>query len=226
MSATLPVPARPARWSLSDGTVEALKWIAFLAMVADHIDVLFFDRTMPALFAIGRVAMPVFAIVLGYNLSRCRDPERVVRRLIIAGLLVQPLAIATINRGEILPLNILLTFAAGAALVTLGDRGRLHLAGVLLVVATLAMDYSVIGAGLVAVSWLYFRTGRAGALAGLAVLVAGLCALNGNSWALVGVGLVLAAGWVPVDLPRVRGGFLALYVGHLLALGGLALWLR
>lgn len=224
MSALQGAPARtPVRWSLEDGTCEALKWIAFAAMLVDHANIVFLDRSADWMFQVGRVAMPIFAVVFGYNLARSRDPDAVIRRMILAGLLVQPLAVWTINRGELLPLNILLTFAAGASLVRAADRGRMVQLAVLLVVSVAAMDYTILGPLLVAVSWRYFRDRGDAAFALLCLLAAALAMLNASPWTLLGFAAVFAAGWVRIELPRAHGALLWLYGGHLGAFGLLRL---
>ena len=209
----------PARWSLTDGTVEALKWFAFAAMVADHIDVIWFARGEPWLSAIGRLAMPIFAVVFGYNLSRSRDPGKVIQRLLVVGLLVQPIAMLTINQGRPLPLNILLTFAAGGAVVYFTDRRDWLLAGALGLLGAIATDYGAVGVSLVAASWLYFRSRDPAWLVPLVGAAASLCLyVNGNAWALLGFAAVVGAGWVHLPVPRARWAFLLAYPGHMVAL--------
>ena len=79
MSGTLsPVTRGPLRPSLrplvlSSGAVEILKWTAAALMVGDHINKYLLHGSEPLLFDAGRLAMPLFAIVLGYNLAR---PQR------------------------------------------------------------------------------------------------------------------------------------------------------
>jgi uncharacterized membrane protein len=56
---------------LRNGTVELLKWFALLAMVVDHVNAVFYARELGAwATVVGRLAMPVFSIVLAYNLAR------------------------------------------------------------------------------------------------------------------------------------------------------------
>lgn len=224
MSATGAAPARmPVRWSLSDGSVEALKWLAFAAMLLDHANIILYGRTVGWMYEAGRLAMPIFAVVFGYNLSRSRDPGRVLGRLWLVGLTVHPLVFFTINRGEVFPLNILLTFAAGGALVRYADRREWVQFGVIALAALLVVDYSIVGAGMVAASWAFFRSRNGWWLVLGGVLFAGLNLLNGNDWALAGLALVVLAGWVPVPCPRARWAFLVAYPAHMVVLWVLAL---
>src|SRR5215212_1508190 len=76
--------AGPFGWS--DGQLEALKWIALASMFLDH-----FGRHLLGygqetwVFALGRVAFPLFVLVLALNLSRPGDrtarAPRTARRL-------------------------------------------------------------------------------------------------------------------------------------------------
>ena len=56
--------------TLSSGTLEALKWLALLLMTFDHVNKHLLHGSVPELFAAGRLAMPLFGFVLGYNLAR------------------------------------------------------------------------------------------------------------------------------------------------------------
>src|SRR3954465_9533777 len=61
--------------SFTDGQPEALKWIALASMFLDH-----FGRHLIGygqdtwVFALGRIAFPLFSLVLALNLSREGDP--------------------------------------------------------------------------------------------------------------------------------------------------------
>ena len=56
--------------TLSSGTLEALKWLALILMTFDHVNKHLLHASVPELFAAGRLAMPLFGFVLGYNLAR------------------------------------------------------------------------------------------------------------------------------------------------------------
>ena len=64
-----PVSTAP-RLELSSGTLEALKWLALLLMTLDHVNKHLLHASVPELFAVGRLALPLFGFVLGYNLAR------------------------------------------------------------------------------------------------------------------------------------------------------------
>ena len=60
-----------ARVRFSNGTAEALKWRALAAMTVDHVNTFLTGRAHPALFAIGRIAFPIFALVLAFLHDLC-----------------------------------------------------------------------------------------------------------------------------------------------------------
>ena len=82
--------AFPAHFSAA--SLDALKWLAVLLMVIDHINKFVLVDAVPIMFALGRVAMPLFAFVLGYRLAQSESLQngvyqRVFVRLIAFGVL-------------------------------------------------------------------------------------------------------------------------------------------
>ena len=85
----VPVSTAPAL-ILSSGTLEALKWLALLLMTLDHVNKHLLHASVPELFAAGRLALPLFGFVLGYNLARpgalaSGGYSRTARRLAVFG---------------------------------------------------------------------------------------------------------------------------------------------
>ena len=84
-----PVSTAP-KLELSSGTLETLKWLALLLMTLDHVNKHLLHASVPELFAAGRLALPLFGFVLGYNLARPGalvngGYSRTARRLAIFG---------------------------------------------------------------------------------------------------------------------------------------------
>lgn len=88
--------------------LELLKGAAFIAMVADHVDLALFDRSVPGLHAVGAFAFPAFCLTFGVGLAATTDPMRAVGRLLVPALVAQ-LAWFFIRPGH--PANVLLMFA-------------------------------------------------------------------------------------------------------------------
>ena len=75
---------------LSDGAVEAMKWLGLILMTADHAQKYGLISAVPGIYEAGRVAFPLFGIVLAYNLARASSEGhavylRVLTRLLVCG---------------------------------------------------------------------------------------------------------------------------------------------
>jgi len=182
---------------------ELLKWLAVILMTGDHVAKVIYGGYVPGLSEAGRVAFPLFALVMAYNLAQPdADVGKSVRRL---------------------PLNILLTFALCAGAVYAACQRRWVVLAFTAAVFPLFVDYQWAGVGFVLLAWLGFRTGRP--LLTLAAF-APLCAFNGSLWALAAVPVV---GWLSHatwPVPRGRWAFYGYYVAHLACIGLLAPILR
>ena len=118
---------------VQDGTIEALKWLGVVLMTLDHINKYFFNETLPGVFELGRLTMPIFGFVLAYNLARpgCLAKGaygRTMKRMALYGLLATPFYMI-LGAGQLVfgwfPLNIMaMLFVATASLylVELGGR--------------------------------------------------------------------------------------------------------
>lgn len=211
---------------LPSGSLEALKWIALVLMVGDHIDAVLFDRSVPWLFDLGRVAFPLFAFVLGYNLAR-PNPDwqvtyrRTLVRLLLFGCIAFPFSVLAFQRDDLLPLNILFTFACALALVWCIRRNDLRAAvigSLVFLAGGVLVEFSWPGLLLVAAVWASFaRPGIASQLSALAC-VAGLWFINANFHALLAIPLVIMAAYVRIEVPRWRWLFYVFYPAHLAVL--------
>ena len=105
--------------NFTDGQLEAIKWIALASMFLDHFGRHLLGWSQESLvFAGGRLAFPLFALVLAWNLARPGDRSarcaRTFRRLAIACALSIPPSIWA--RGDPALVNIFGTLALGTAL--------------------------------------------------------------------------------------------------------------
>lgn len=197
-----------------------MKWIALLLMTGDHVNKVLLAGSHPWLTDAARVVFPVFAFVLAWNLERGRPDARgrALRRLVVAGVLVQPLH--ALAFGYWLPGNVLLTLAAG--LFVAGPAPAALRLLVLLAGAAL-VDYQWAGVVFVAACVFVIRhVDGWRAWAALAAALLPLCWFNGNAWALLSLPLLWRFGTLREDVPRGRWTFLGYYAGHLALLGALA----
>ena len=216
---------------LSSGTLEVLKWLALLLMTLDHVNKHLLQASVPELFAAGRLALPLFGFVLGYNLARpgalaSGGYLRTARRLAIFGSIatIPFIALGGLGWGW-WPFNIMATLLVAtlcAWLIEVGGTARLAAAAAVLVVGGALVEFWWPGLAACLLAWAYCRqpgwltlTLWIGALASLYVI-------NRNLWALVALPLIFAAGQVNVNVPRGRLGFYVYYPVHLAVLWGVA----
>ena len=219
----------------TDGQLEGLKWIALGSMFLDH-----FGRHLLGygqdtwVFALGRIAFPLFAIVLALNLARRGDraarAARTARRLALwCAISVAPSIWA---RGEPMLVNVLATLGLGAALCwAFASAARLTLRLAVCVAIALASSQVEFGlAGVFLIPAIYLcRTGLQPAAAILAALLlfatAWLNASFGGLPALIGTLAAVPIAWgvrgLPVSVPRLQLAFYLVYPLHLALIGAL-----
>jgi TraX protein len=217
-SALLPKLAIP------EGSLEALKWLALVLMTLDHVNKYLLHTTVPAMFNAGRLAMPLFAIVLAHNLARpdalaTGSYRRVMTRLAIAGAVTTLPFVALGGLGwGWWPLNIMFTFLVATAAIALIDTGQTfkRIAAVgLLLIGGLFVEFWWPALAILMATWSYRKRPNWPALAlGLAGL-ASLHWINHNDWALAALPLVLLAGRINLPLPKLRRVFYLFYPAHL-----------
>lgn len=225
-------------FGFADGQLEALKWIGLASMFLDH-----FGRHLLGygqdtwVFAFGRIAFPMFVLVLALNLAREGDraarAARTARRLALwCAVSVLPSVWA---RGEPMLVNVLGTLALGAALCwTFASRGRIALRVAVCVAAAIAssfVEFGLAGVLLVPATYLWCTERRPDAALLVALLLLATTWLNasfGGLPALLGTLLfapiALAVRQVPFPVPRLQLAFYLMYPLHLALIGALK-WL-
>jgi hypothetical protein len=231
----VPPHALTTRRSLAftDGQLETLKWVALASMFLDH-----FGRHLLGygqetwVFALGRIAFPLFALVLGSNLAReGHQPERAARtarRLAIwCAVSVFPSIWA---RGEPMVVNVLGTLGLGAIVCwSLASQASLLLRVAVCVAAAVAsnhVEFGLMGVFLVPAVYLALagRPGEGGVLAAVLFLTTawfngsfgGVPAFAGTLAALV---IAVLVRQLPLAVPRVGRLFYVIYPLHLALIG-------
>lgn len=202
---------------------ELVKWLAFVAMLIDHADLVLFGRSAQWTYEVGRFAYPTFVGLFAYGAALSRDPRRVAIRTGLAACVAQ---VAWWLIDPWYGVNVLGVMALLAAFAYVARPGGALLMGG---IATLM---------LVAVPWL--EGGFYGVPLGIGVILA----VRFSSWwpALVGAVpyVVAPVGWgvlvaaiaiacatrVQVQLPRAGAALLWAYPAHLGLLAGCAALLR
>ncbi len=215
------------RLAVSDGSLEALKWLALMLMTVDHVNKFLFNGTNDAAFAAGRVAMPLFVFVLAYNLARPGVLERgaylrTMKRLALFGVLAVPAFVVMGGISAALrPLNIMFALLALTATLNLIDRrtvGSYAAAAAVFLVGGAAVEYWWPALAFGIAVWWYRKQPGAMPLALALSALAALWFISSNLWALLAFPVVLAASLVDLRIPRLRWVFYAYYPVHLFAL--------
>ncbi len=198
-----------------------LRWLALGAMVVDHVGYAFVEPGSADTWrAVGRVAWPIFAVLLAYNVAvRAVEPRRYIPRLALFTVLAQgPHYLVFGWQG----VSIMGTLLLATCLLQLLSRATtLSPLAWLLVPLILGLstqvEYGPVGVLLVAVVWWAFRTGTL-----VAWLIAALTVLFVNypwplgPWALAALPLALLVSRLPLSLPRTGLLPWVFYPAHLL----------
>lgn len=227
LSADSPAAVRLPSLVLNESSLSMLKWLALLLMLVDHTNKYLFLEGQPWMYALGRISMPLFAFILGYNLSRPGTLEsgayrRTTLRLLAFGLLATP-AFISVNHlmGGWYPLNILFALLVSVLAAWLFDvGGRWPIIGASLVVAWGGgmVEFWWPAVGIFLAVWSYRRSPSVGALLGGGLCLLSLYLINGNFWALAALPVIAASRFWVLDLPRIRWFFYAFYPAHLTAI--------
>ena len=183
----------PSRWSLdlsppkiNQERLEAIQWIAFAAMVIDHVDV-FFLGDLSSLRFIGRFAFPLFALVFAWRLAETlrEHPNRGLlptgHRLAVAGLWAQ--GIFWLMTNGLNEANVMFVFLTALCVISLCAQERdflgidwprrLTLAFALMALTHRNIDYGAPGLCLLLGLFAYFRwSSHEGLLVAMASLIA------------------------------------------------------
>jgi len=229
---------------MTNDRLTLLKLLAVLSMLIDHYNKFINPDYSQVMFSVGRLALPIFVLVMAFNLSRVETNKMpsIALRLTLFGLMAIPPYNAmggTILRGW-WPLNVLFLLASLVTVVYLLNvpirRTWLRyasrmLAALLFLLSGALVEFFWAGLGLGLTAWRLFilfsrsensqdSSGEFAFLAlASAVFITLLCLVNGNAWALAAIFLVLAVLWLPVGkLPRGKWFFYGFYPAHLWAL--------
>lgn len=204
---------------VSSGSLEAIKWFAVAAMVVDHVAAAFYGRDVSLWVEIvGRMAFPMFAMVIGYNLARPGvDFLKAAKRLALFGFLALPAhsyLFALIDGWW--PLNVMFTFSVAVAVIAAlrADRPAIAL-GVFLLGGAL-VEFWWPGVALVVVMWMAAVSRRPAAFAlPFALSFTALCWINGNAWAIAALPVVAGLVYAAPVVARSRWAFYLVYPAHL-----------
>jgi hypothetical protein len=213
--------------TISNGSVECLKWLGLILMTGDHVNKYLFNGTIPLLYNAGRVTLPLFVFVLAYNLAR---PEtlnrgvypRAMKRLALFGVLATP---AFCGLGGLLigwwPLNVMFELLAITSILYLLEKptvNNLIAAFVVFLLAGSSVEFWWPGLAFGVSVWGYFKLPGWQPLVFALASLAALWLVNGNMWALAAIPVILIVSSLDLDIPRLRWTFYVYYPLHLFIL--------
>jgi hypothetical protein len=229
--------ARPlsAPLGFTDGQVEALKWIGLASMFCDHIGRHLLGMPHESwAFIAGRLAFPLFALVLALNLAREGDrAERCARTTVrLAAWGAVALLPSIWARGDPMMLNVLFTLSLGAAVCWAMEShapvALRALACLAIAAASWLVEFGTAGVFLVAAGYLWCTQRGAGLAMLVVLLVAATGWLNAlfGGWAsffstLAVLPVAWAARHLPLKVPRIQHLFYVVYPLHLAIIGAL-----
>jgi hypothetical protein len=221
VSAASAPPEHGRLLALPAGSTETLKWLALVLMVLDHVNTYLLGSRVHWMFAAGRTVMPLFSMVLAYNLARGTPGAawRTACRALAFGMLATPAFWAL--RGTWYPLNILFALAVSAAVIGLLRQHRNQQALLLGVAAGFFVEFWWPVMGATVAAWYFWRAPSWRPAAAWALCLLALTPVNGNCWAFAALPLVAVAATLNIHPARVRWIFYAAYPLHLTILWSL-----
>lgn len=239
---------------MSPFNMDVLKCVALAAMLVDHANDILLSPSSPVLYAIGRMAMPLFALIFAFNIAR--QPTRaqeLANRQWKWAVVTQPFfAFAFYGHQPWYALNILFVFAVCSQLVAwVYPRTQYCWMKSILLIVIFAWPLSLASYGLAGIAFVLFSVLMlASVTPGTAVLLLWLLSLIGlNAASLMAAPLldVIVFGIIPtlclplfiltlIDSTSItnktdkrflpRQTFYWLYCGHLMVLGIVTVLIR
>lgn len=226
---------KPNRLTISNDSLELLKWIALVLMTGDHVNKFLLSSSNVVLFSLGRTVLPIFIFVLAYNMARDGTMTkgcyiRSIKRMLLFGILASPafillgghVALVSEEKEIWWILNILFSMALLTWCLYSLEKGDndikwLWIGWLSFWVGGLFIEFWWSGLGLGVAIWWYFKNkSYSRIILALFFSLLFLLAVNqGNSSFLIAFILILLASKLPINFPRMKWFFYFYYPFHL-----------
>jgi hypothetical protein len=179
---TAETPVVPEPHGIADiftgAPLDVVKLVAAILMVADHVNVIFFEHEANIWWKLGRIAFPLFCFALACNLQRGTRVPEYVGMLLLLGAVSQPIYATALGGDDG---NILFTLAVGATILA-ALRAR-----------SLLTQHAVMAIGVAAIfsPWIRTRLGLDFGLAGMLFPAAVFLVMEGRWSHVVWLALLL-----------------------------------
>lgn len=202
---------------ISDGSIEGLKYAAALFMTGDHVNKYLFNGTIPYLYELGRLALPIFLFVMVYNLSRpgLLDHggfQRTMARLLVFSAIA---CLPMYGLHTSFPLNVLASLFVLVVVIYFLERKLYWFAAITFIVLGNLVEFSWLGISLGLSIWLYLRFNSLMTAAIVILSCAGMAKINGNFWAIAAIPTIVAFSYFDLKIPRNKWFFYTFYPLHL-----------
>ena len=214
------------RFKIDNNNLTLIKYLALILMVIAHIDKYFLNENNKLFFIIGRLCMPLFLMVLTYNLSRYDGIQhqnlalKMALRLFIFAIISTPFYILL---GGVIwgwfPLNILFALSTICFLTYLISLKKYFFTFLVILIMGFCVEYfwGVLFFGIF--SWLFFKkySYKYGILSTISLLSISFMLPSTQFWALISIPIffILALLNLNFKLPRKRQFFYVFYPLHL-----------
>lgn len=205
---------------MPDSAIEGLKWLGLVLMTLDHVNHFLLQMRFEILYAMGRMALPMFGFVLAYNLARTDAVQpgvhrRIMKRLCFFGCLASPFFMLLKGRVE---LNILFSLLLSTYLIEqITQKQRIKPANwlLILIMVGIVVEYAWFAPAYCLAAWWFCKSPDL--LRGLLWLIATLLLwfINLNFWACAALPIIMLATHLKIEIPRLRYLFYAYYPLHL-----------
>lgn len=210
----------PPQIKLQDSVIQFLKWLAVVSMTIDHVNKYLFNGTLPYMYEIGRVALPLFVFILSYNLARPNIDKmaynRILKRLgVFACIATIPFFALGQLYGGWWPLNILFTlFSLTAIIASLDDKDYFS-AGFAFLVCGAFVEYWWCALALGVGAWSYIKKPSWFSACITIVALLSLSLINKNMYALTVIPILVLSTKLNIYTPRIKMFFYVYYPLHL-----------
>jgi|688.fasta_scaffold346589_1 hypothetical protein len=213
-------------FSIRSGTLEGLKWLAFICMAIDHANKFLPSLHLQSLYPVGRLAMPIFAFIFGYSLSHLKILKKeCIHKLLIRLLLTALIASVPyiyLQKNfivfEFWPLNIIFMFLLASIILYINTwriKYKPIIQMLLFIIGGMFVEFYWAGLLIVIFSHYFAKKPTWQNLLPIIFSLVLLIDLNGNFYAFLFLPIIYLSQFIDIKIIRIKHIFYYLYPLHL-----------